>query len=206
MQLYWYYCNFIAILLNVINVILYRYCLFGSEDNSKAEQQYELPPNEEIALVLGKNPKYFSATGKNNPNTELISISSTSQDHDQNSETFLKIKVKNEPGSFDISISKADQRFFPFKFRGDEQGFENGFVSEISVENGTKFINLKSILNIKNHYVHPVNVFIKTTKNGKNLKQLTQIKPEETFNVPLDAVYSEPYEFYFQIEEPGNFT
>ena len=100
----------------------------------------------------------------------------------------------------------ADQRFFPFKFRGDEQGFENGFVSEISVENGTKFISLKSILNIKNHYIQPVNVFIKTTKNGKNLKQLTQILPEKTFNVPLDAVYSEPYEFYFQIEEPGNFT
>ena len=99
--------------------------------------------------------------------------------------------------------SIADQRFFPFKFRGDEQGFENGFVSEISVENGTKFINLKSILNIKNHYIQPVNVFIKTTKNGKNLKFLTQIKPEKTFNVPLDAVYSEPYEFYFQIEEPG---
>ena len=67
------------------------------------------------------------------------------------------------------------------------------------MENGTKFISLKSILNIKNHYIQPVNVFIKTTKNGKNLKQLTQILPEKTFNVPLDAVYSEPYEFYFQI-------
>ena len=100
-------------------------------------------------------------------------------------------------------VNDCGKRFFPFKFRGDEQGFENGFVSEISVENGTKFISLKSILNIKNHYIQPVNVFIKTTKNGKNLKQLTQILPEKTFNVPLDAVYSEPYEFYFQIEEPG---
>ena len=81
--------------------------MFGSEDNtSKTEQQ--LLPNEEIALILCKNPKYYTNSGgaaKNSTNTELIThISSQDQN---NSETFLKIKVKNEPKSFDISVSKG---------------------------------------------------------------------------------------------------
>ena len=91
--------NFISILSH------FRYYLFGSDDNtSKTEQQ--LLPNEEIALVLCKNPKFYNSAGKNNTNTELI-ISSTSSQDQNNSETFLKIKVKNEPKSFDISVSKG---------------------------------------------------------------------------------------------------
>ena len=56
-------------------------------------------------------------------------------------------------------------------------------------------------MDLKNHYDKPVNIF---TYDGRGqFFKLTQIKPDETYYVPLYAVYSEPYEFYFQIEEPG---
>ena len=70
-------------------------------------------------------------------------------------------------------------------------------VSEIVVENGTKIITLKTIIDIKNHYTKPVNVFRFDGKNG--WPKVGRIEPNQTFNVPLQAVYSEPYEFSFQI-------
>ena len=70
-------------------------------------------------------------------------------------------------------------------------------VSEIVVENGTKIITLKTIIDIKNHYTKPVNVFRFDGKNG--WPKVGRIEPNQTFNVPLEAVYSKPYEFSFQI-------
>jgi len=42
-----------------------------------------------------------------------------------------------------IQVSKADKRFFPFNFRGDESGDHHGMVSEIQVDNGSKFITFR---------------------------------------------------------------
>ena len=70
-------------------------------------------------------------------------------------------------------------------------------VSEIVVENGTKIITLKTIIDIKNHYTKPVNVFRFDGKNG--WPKVGRIEPNQTFNVPLQAVYNKPYEFSFQI-------
>ena len=70
-------------------------------------------------------------------------------------------------------------------------------VSEIVVENGTKIITLKTIIDVKNHYTKPVNIFRFDGKNG--WPKVGRIEPNQTFNVPLQAVYSEPCEFSFQI-------
>ena len=90
-------------------------------------------------------------------------------------------------------VRKADKRFFPFPNRDDE----HGMVSEIVVENGTKIITLKTIIDVKNHYTKPVNIF---RFDGRGWPKVGKIEPDQTFNVPLQAVYSEPYyEFSFQI-------
>ena len=70
-------------------------------------------------------------------------------------------------------------------------------VSEIVVENGTKIITLKTIIDVKNHYTKPVDIFRFDGKNG--WPKVGRIEPNQTFNVPLQAVYSEPCEFSFQI-------
>jgi hypothetical protein len=123
------------------------------------------------------------------------------QEQTEQAEAGLKLKVKGEKGYFEIPVCKADKRFFPFAFRGDEMGDNHGMVSEIVVENGTKFITLKSIIEIKNHYLKPVNLF---RFDGKSrFTKLGNIAPDQTFCVPLKDVYDTPYEVYFQME--GNF-
>ena len=71
-------------------------------------------------------------------------------------------------------------------------------VSEISVVNGTKYITLKTIIDIKNHYIKPVNIWSKSSK--MDYKILGCIEPDQTFNVPVDVVYSESCDFFFQIK------
>ena len=68
-------------------------------------------------------------------------------------------------------------------------------VSEIVVKNGTKHIMLKTIIDVKNHFSKAVNIFRWANKGIP----IGRIEPNETFNVPLEAVYNDPYEFYFQI-------
>ena len=115
----------------------------------------------------------------------------------------MKLKIKGQPGYFEVPVGKADKRFFPFQFRGDEVGDLHGMVSEIVVENGTKLITLKSIIDIKNHYIQPVNIF-RRQGEGSKWYPIGRIAPDQTFNAPLDAVYSQPYQFYFQIHGQGN--
>ena len=71
-------------------------------------------------------------------------------------------------------------------------------VSEISVVNGTKYITLKTIIDIKNHYIKPVNIWSKSSRFDENVLGL--IEPDQTFNVPVDVVYSESCDFFFQIK------
>lgn len=123
------------------------------------------------------------------------------QEQKEQAEASLKLKVKGEKGSFEIPVCKADKRFFPFQFRGDEYGNIHGMVSEISVGNGTKLITIKSIIDIKNHYIKPVHIF--RFDGRKTYHRIGLVEPDQTFNAPLEAVYNEPYEFYFQIDGQG---
>ena len=123
------------------------------------------------------------------------------QEQSEQAEATLKLKVKGEKGYFEIPVCKADKRFFPFQFRGDQRGDTHGMVSEISVVNGTKYISLKTIIDIKNHYIKPVNIYAKSEIKN-TYKKLGCIEPDQTFNVPVDVVYSESCEFCFQIQGP----
>ena len=70
----------------------------------------------------------------------------------QDAEVCLKIRVSGEKGVFEIPVSKADRRFFPFPFRGDEMGDHHGMVSQVEVDCGSKTVTFRSILEMKNHY------------------------------------------------------
>ena len=99
---------------------------------------------------------------------------------------------------FLIKVSKADQRFFPFNFRGDESGDHHGMVSEVTVINGSKFITFRSIIQIKNHFSSTINVF--AFDGVSNYTKLSSIAQDSIFHVPLAHVYRPPHEFFFQVK------
>jgi hypothetical protein len=97
-------------------------------------------------------------------------------------------------------VSKADKRFFPFSFRGDESGDHHGMVSEVSVNSGSKRITFRSIVQLKNHFSSAVNLF--AFDGVSKFKKLATVQPDDIFNVPVVDVYSPPNELYFQVSVP----
>ncbi len=123
------------------------------------------------------------------------------QEQTEQAEATMRLRVSGETGVFELPVSKADRRFFPFPFRGDEMGDHHGMISEVSVDNGCKYITLRSIVQIKNHFERGVNVYVFDGK--EKYIRLASLAPDESFNVPLSSVYSTPYEFHFQIDGEG---
>ncbi len=171
----------------------FKYFKYGEKPGQSS--LLDLPSGEEAQLIL------FKDRSKDKDDEGSSRYVSPLQEQTEQAEACLKLKVKGEKGYFEIPVQKADKRFFPFQFRGDEMGDHHGMVSEISVNNGCKSITLKSIVEIKNHYLRQVNVY---SFDGKSsYKKLAAIEPDKSYSVPLEAVYAKPYEFYFQIDGDG---
>ena len=167
----------------------FKYFKYGEEPGKSSV--VELEAGAEVQLILFKDRSTEHDEGYVSP----------LQEQTEQAEACLKLKVKGEKGYFEIPVQKADKRFFPFQFRGDEMGDHHGMVSQITVSNGCKYITLQSIVEIKNHYIRKVNVY---TFDGKSkYKRMASIEPDKSFPVPLADVYSPPYEFYFQVDGSG---
>ena len=70
-------------------------------------------------------------------------------------------------------------------------------VSEVQVDNGSKLITFRSIIQLKNHFSSTVNIF--SFDGSSSYKKLANIELDKIFNVPLDDVYTTSKEFYFQV-------
>jgi vacuolar protein sorting-associated protein 13A/C len=114
------------------------------------------------------------------------------QEQKEQAEASLRLRVAGEKGTFELPVSKADKRFFPFPFRGDEMGDNHGMVSEIKVDNGCKYITIRTIVQIKNHFDRVINIF---TYDGRSeYIKLCSLQPDAHFDVPVQNVYAAPYE------------
>ena len=120
------------------------------------------------------------------------------QEQKEQAEASLRLKVDGERGRFELPVSKADKRFFPFAFRGDEMGDSHGIISEVSVDNGCKYIKLRSIIQVKNHFDRTINIFVYNEYSGQ-YPRLCSLRPDETFDVPVEDVYRSPHTFHFQV-------
>lgn len=165
----------------------YKYFLFG--DRPGRNQTLELPDGGEAHLVLYKDRTLSQLQ-------QVTEYVSPLREQTEQAEASLKLRIQGEKGKFDIPVSRADRRFFPFQFRGDEMGLNHhGMISEVTVENGCrKVVTLKSVLEIKNHYSRPVWVY-KYEEDTSRYQAIAEILPDQTFPVPLKHVFSAPLEF-----------
>ncbi len=171
----------------------FKYFLKGEKAGERS--QVELPP--------GGGEVYLFLSSDRSEQRHVEYISPLQQQKEQ-AEAGLRLRVGGETGVFELPVSKADSRFFPFPFRGDEMGDLHGMVSQVSVRNGCKHITLRSIVQIKNHFDRTVNVFA-YDGDGKDYRyvKLASLKPDESFDVPIQNVYAAPYEFCFQVDGDG---
>ena len=113
----------------------------------------------------------FNRHSTQDSNSNVRAYISPLRNQNDQSEATLKIRVSGESKkSFEVPINKADSRFFKFAFRGDETGEEQGIVSTVSVDNGTKFVTLSSILTFKNSYPQAVNIWQEDKSRCREIK------------------------------------
>jgi vacuolar protein sorting-associated protein 13A/C len=159
--------------------------------------QLDVAPGARKALNL----RFNRHSGQESSSSAMTYISPLANQSDQ-SEATLKIRVQGqskEQKPFEVPINKADSRFFKFVFRGDETGEEQGIVSTVSVENGTKFVTLTSILSFKNDYPAAVNIWQETRHR---LGVVQRLERDATWHAPVSQVYTEMGRFYFSLAGP----
>eukprot|EP00092_Neocalanus_flemingeri_P033380 GFUD01036296.1.p1 GENE.GFUD01036296.1~~GFUD01036296.1.p1 ORF type:complete len:2741 (+),score=704.42 GFUD01036296.1:512-8224(+) len=115
------------------------------------------------------------------------------------SEATLKMKVQGETKAFEVPINKADTRFFKFPYRGSEFGDEQGIVSTVHVENGTKYVTLTSILTFKNNYPGSIKVWQEVQQR---FQELHTLEKGQSWNTPISHVYTETGRFFFSLNGP----
>ena len=154
---------------------------------------------KELVVEHGEDKNLFLLKDRSQQSSAYVS---PLQEQKEQAEASLRLKVDGERGpsrkEFELPVSKADKRFFPFAFRGDEMGDSHGIISEVSVDNGCKYVKMRSIVQIKNHYDQTINIFVYNESSGEYIK-LCSLDPDETFDVPVEDVYRSPHTFHFQV-------
>lgn len=116
----------------------------------------------------------------------------------QNEEKFLNIVVNDMNCSLTLPVLRADKRYFPLNFRGENKD-SWGLISDITVDGGVTTITLRSILQVHNYFHQPVNVYFMTDR-GNELESIKQIPPDTTLNLPMNAVYTMTNELFFSVD------
>ncbi|KAJ8307904.1 hypothetical protein KUTeg_014551 [Tegillarca granosa] len=94
----------------------------------------------------------------------------------------------------EIVIKRAEKRLYPINnktFPGDLWSI----VLSTDTNIGQRIVSLRSIVQVKNHLIVPVEVF---SKGEKEVKSCGIVKPGEIFNLPLSAIYTPSGEFFYK--------
>ncbi|KAJ8307900.1 hypothetical protein KUTeg_014547 [Tegillarca granosa] len=94
----------------------------------------------------------------------------------------------------EIVIKRAEKRLYPINnktFPGDLWSI----VLSTDTNIGQRIVSLRSIVQVKNHLIVPVEVF---SKGEKEVKSCGIVKQGEIFNLPLSAIYTPSGEFFYK--------
>lgn len=92
-------------------------------------------------------------------------------------------------------MSRSSLRYLAI---GNKHGKDDnvGMVAEISNDFGFRFITLRSVVKIRNHFHIPIDVYY-MTKSGNEVSKIGQIEGCGALNVPPFALYTPTGELFF---------
>nr|XP_022907872.1 vacuolar protein sorting-associated protein 13-like [Onthophagus taurus] len=110
----------------------------------------------------------------------------------------LYITVLQMQWEIELNLTRPDTRFFSLNYRDNRDIW--GIVVTMVIEQSTFKVILSSIVKIYNHLHLPINVYC-ITPNEQEKEFVGSIEPEETFYVPVNAVYTPTCELFFSIQK-----
>nr|XP_022907818.1 vacuolar protein sorting-associated protein 13-like isoform X1 [Onthophagus taurus] len=111
---------------------------------------------------------------------------------------FLYITVIQMECEIELNLTRADARYFSLNYRDNKDSW--GIVKSTLFEESTYKVILSSIVKIYNHLHLPLDVYYMTPK-GNEVECIGSIEPEETFHVPVNAVYTPTSELFFSVQK-----
>lgn len=178
----------------------------------------ESPDIEQItSCVIYPEGKVFLQPKQDTNNTfSLLDATIQSMNHgDQTGqEKFIKLYIPEVQKHVQLPIHRADKRYFPLYRETSQEPL--GIISEITVEAGSTMVTIRGIVQVVNHFTIPITIY---HFSGDKTVEIGTIKPDESFNVPIQFIHSNNKEIYFSIagyrtstqglswkESPGNST
>lgn len=109
-------------------------------------------------------------------------------------ERLLTIKIPELSYSHSIPVSRSSRRYLPV---GRLERDENvGVVADICNDFGFRSITLRGVVQIRNHFQQPIDVYY-MTKAGNEVNKVGRVKECGILNVPLFALYTPTGELFF---------
>ena len=104
------------------------------------------------------------------------------------------LTVKMSELSYGVPVSRTSRRYLSSGLLTATRE-DLGVVADICNDFGFRSITFRGIVQIRNHFQQPIDVYFKT--NEGVVKQVGRLKECGTLNVPLFALYTTTGELYF---------
>lgn len=129
------------------------------------------------------------------PDSCLEALTSFSFMHNSTSskEKYLYVKVGENMKELALPVNKADFRYFPL-YRESKEPI--AIISEVKINMTSICITIRGILQIFNHFNTPITVHCKSDEYFN----VGEVQPNSSFNVPLNATYSDRSDIYFSMK------
>lgn len=110
----------------------------------------------------------------------------------------VKVRVLDRDCILKLPVVRADKRYFPLNHRG-ESNDPWGIVSEVTVDDSSTIVTLRSIIQVYNHFSEPVDVYY-MTRRGNEVERVGTVQAGKPLNLPLYAVYTPTNELFFSVK------
>ncbi|XP_049842368.1 LOW QUALITY PROTEIN: intermembrane lipid transfer protein Vps13-like [Schistocerca gregaria] len=110
----------------------------------------------------------------------------------------VKVRVLDRDCILRLPVVRADKRYFPLNHRG-ESNDPWGIVSEVTVDDSSTIVTLRSILQVYNHFSEPVDVYY-MTRRGNEVERVGTVQAGRPLNLPLYAIYTPTNELFFSVK------
>lgn len=109
-------------------------------------------------------------------------------------EKFITLYIPEVQKRLQLPIHRADKRYFPIYRERNQEPW--GIISEISIEMGSTFVTIRGVLQVFNHFTVPITIH--RYVNGRQM-DIGLIRPNESFNVPLNCIHDASKDLHFSI-------
>ncbi|VDI65829.1 vacuolar protein sorting-associated protein 13A/C, partial [Mytilus galloprovincialis] len=163
----------------------------GLEIVMKLDNSFEMPQDADNFKVKMTPDRRLELWNKKKGLSRKASVIKAAQEGDEKKFIF---QIEQFNATREVTVKRAEKRLYQINHKSYPGDIWSVIVNT-ETPIGHKILSIQSMVQIKNHFEIPVEVFY---KDDVNVKSCGVVAPEANFGVPLQAVYTPGGEFLFK--------